>query len=293
VLRDPDRSPDIGEPHIHPTAGATAVGARKVLIAYNIYLSTIDVSVAREIARKVRSSSGGLSHVKAIGVEMKTRGITQVAVNLTDFEQTPLLLVFETVKQEAERRGCGVVGSEIVGLVPRKAIDVSTEDYLMLENFSPAQVLENRLAAVAGILSPLSAPPSGPGAALQPLADSLREAVQEFSERALDAPHVAPPTSPMASEHGTERAARSHLEAASAALDIYERLVQLEAMSVPSMLVDWLAVKQAAIAAARIALKSAEALLPSLRDAGMVARIKSAQAEIEAKLTGKPVTTGR
>jgi glutamate formiminotransferase len=293
VLRDPDRSPDIGEPHLHPTAGATAVGARKILIAYNIYLSTIDVLVAREIARKVRSSSGGLSHVKAIGVEMKTRGITQVAVNLTDFEQTPLLLVFETVKQEAERRGCGVVGSEIVGLVPRKAIDVSTEDYLLLEHFSPAQVLENRLAAVAGILSPPSAPPSGPGAALQPLVDTLREAVQEYSGGALDAPHVAPPTSPMASEHGTERAARSHLEAASAALDIYERLVQLEAMSAPSMLVDWLAVKQAAMAAARIALKSAEALLPSLQDAGTVARIKSAQAEIEAKLTEKPVTTGR
>jgi hypothetical protein len=200
--------------------------------------------------------------------------------------------VFETVKREAERRGCVVVGSEIIGLVPRKAIDLSTEDYLLLENFSPAQVLENRLAAVAGILPPPPGSPAGP-AALQPLVDTLREAVQEFSGRALDPPQMAPPGSPIASERGPERAATSHLEAAAAAADIHERLVQLEAMVAPSMLLDWLAVKQAAMAAARGALESAEALLPSLRDAGTVARIKSATAEIEAKLTGKPVTTGR
>ena len=103
ALRDPDRSPDIGEPRLHPTAGATAVGARKLLIAYNIYLNTSDVSVAREIARAIRSSSGGLPHVKAIGVEMKTRGLAQVSINLTDFELTPLHRVFEMVKREAER----------------------------------------------------------------------------------------------------------------------------------------------------------------------------------------------
>ncbi len=292
VLRDPDRSPDIGEPRLHATAGVTAVGARKILIAYNIYLNTVDVSVAKDIARAIRSSSGGLQHVKAIGVEMKTRGLTQVSINLTDFEHTPMHRVFETVKREAERRGCVVVGSEIIGLVPRKAIDLSTEDYLLLENFSPAQVLENRLAAVAGILPPPPGSPAGP-AALQPLVDTLREAVQEFSGRALDPPQMAPPGSPIASERGPERAATSHLEAAAAAADIHERLVQLEAMVAPSMLLDWLAVKQAAMAAARGALESAEALLPSLRDAGTVARIKSATAEIEAKLTGKPVTTGR
>jgi glutamate formiminotransferase len=293
VLRDPDRSPDIGEPRLHSTAGATAVGARKFLIAYNIYLNTVDVSVARDVARAIRSSSGRLRHVKAIGVEMKTRGITQVAINLTDFEETPLHRVFETVKREAERRGCAVVGSELIGLVPRKAIDLSTEAYLLLENFSPAQVLENRLAAVAGILPASPTPPAGTGAALQPLVDTLREAVQEFSSRALDTSQEAPPGSSIASEHGAERAARSHLDAAFAAADIYERLVQLEAMSAPSMLLDWIAVKQAAMAAARGALGSAEALLPSLRNAGTIARIKSAKAEIEAKLIGKPVTTGR
>ncbi len=294
ALRDPDRSPDIGEPRLHSTAGATAVGVRKLLIAYNIYLNTSDVTVAREIARAIRSSSGGLRHVKAIGVEMKTRGLAQVSINLTDFEQTPLHLVFEMVKREAERRGCRVAGSEIIGLIPRKAIELASEDYLLLENFSPAQVLENRLAAVAGILPPLPANSAEPTATLRPLVETLREAVQELSERALDASREALPESRSANERrGPERAAEAHLVAALAAADIYERLVQLETMSAPSMLLDWLVVKQAAIAAARGALESAEALLPSLRDAGTIARIKTATSEIEAKLSGKPVTTGK
>jgi glutamate formiminotransferase len=293
ALRNPDRSPDIGEPRLHPTAGATAVGARKVLIAYNIYLDTKDVSVAREIARAIRSSSGGLPHVKAIGVEMKTRGLTQVSINLTDFEQTPLHLVFETVKREAERHGCAVVGSEIIGLIPRQAIELSAESYLLLENFSPAQVLENRLAAVAGILPPPPILPPKPAETVQPLVNTLRKAVQEYSDHALDASREALPGSQIAIEQGAEDIAESHLEAATAAAEIYERLVQLEAMSAPSMLLDWHAVKQMALAAARGALENVEALLPSLRDAGRVARIKSGTAEIEAKLSGKPVTTGK
>jgi glutamate formiminotransferase len=291
--RNPDRSPDIGETRLHPTAGATAVGARRVLIAYNIYLNTSGVSVSRDIARAIRSSSGGLRHVKAIGVEMKMRGLTQVSTNLTDFEQTPLHSVFETVKSEAERRGCAVVGSEIIGLVPRKAIELSAEHDLQLENFSPARVLENRLASVAGILLPPPDLPAESAAALQPLVDTLREAVQEFSERALDASQNAPPRSQLAIQRGPEDAAESHLEAASAAAEIYERLVQLESLAAPSMLLDWHAVKQAAMAASRAALESAEALLPSLRNASTVARIRSGTAEIEAKLSGKPVPTGK
>ena len=292
ALGDPDRSPDIGEPCLHPTAGATAVGARKFLIAYNIHLNTSDVSIAREIARAIRSSSGGLRHVKAIGVELKTRSLAQVSINLTDFEQTPLHRVFEMVKREAERHGCAVVGSEIIGLVPRKAIELSGEYDLQLENFSPAQVLENRLAAVAGILPSLPANPAEPVAALQPLVDTLRAAVQKFSERALHASQESPPGSQIAIERGPEDTAESHLETAYAAADIYVRLVQLESMAAPSILLDWLVVKQVAMAAARGALENAEALLPSLRDAGTVARIKSGTAEIEAKLSGKPVTTG-
>ena len=292
ALRNPDRSPDIGGPRLHPTAGATAVGVRKLLVAYNIYLNTRDVSIAREIARVIRSSSGGLRHVKAIGVEVKTRGLAQVSVNITDFERTPVLRVFERVKREAALRGCAVAGSEIIGLIPRKAIEISDEPVLQLENFSPARILENRLAAVRG------APPLSPTVlvesmkTLQAPMDTLRDAVQRLSKRPLDVPYNARRSSEAAPERGPEEAAESHLGAAFAAGEIYERLVQLEAMAAPSILLDWLALKQAAMAAARAALESAEALLPSLRDEGTVARIKSGTAEIEAKLSGKPVTTG-
>jgi glutamate formiminotransferase len=147
AFRNPDRSPDIGEPRLHPSAGAVAVGARKFLIAYNIHLDTPDVSIAKEIAKAVRFSSGGLRYVKAMGVELKSRGLAQVSMNLTDFEQTPLHRVFEMVKREAERHGCRVIGSEIVGLIPRKALELTAEFYLKLENFSPGLVLENRLAS--------------------------------------------------------------------------------------------------------------------------------------------------
>jgi len=155
ALRNPDRVPDIGGPGLHPTAGATAVGARKILIAYNVYLNTSDVSVAREIARAIRASSGGLPCVKAMGVEIKSRGAAQVSINLADYETTPLHVVFEAVKREAARRGCEVSASEIIGLVPRKALEIPQGCDLQLENFSPDRILENRLASVAKIRSPV------------------------------------------------------------------------------------------------------------------------------------------
>jgi glutamate formiminotransferase len=299
TLRDPDRSPDIGEPRVHPTAGATAVGARKILIAYNIFLDTQDTSAARDIARAIRASGGGLPHVKAMGVEMKRRGLAQVSINLTDFEVTPLHSVFEAVKREATLRGHSIVGSEIIGLVPRTAIEDSSGRDLQLENFSSERVLENRLASVAGIL-PLPPAPglaTDPAAALQPLVNALREAVLQFSERAFSKQHTttgtASPDAQSAIEREPEDEAESCLDAAAAAADIYERLVQLETLAAPSMLVDWMVVKQAAMAAARSALSSAEALLPSLRDAGTVARIKSGKLEIDAKLSGKSVAAGK
>src|ERR1700722_20071897 len=184
AARTPARSPDIGEPRLHSTAGATAVGARTILIAYNIYLDTGDASVAKEIARVIRSSSGGLPNVKAIGVEMKTRGLAQVSINLTDFEVTPLHRVFEMVKREAERRSCALVASEIIGLVPRKAVELSSEYDLQLENFSSARVLEDRLAAVAGMVRSLPSREPGQMAALQPLMETPPVAVQDYSERA-------------------------------------------------------------------------------------------------------------
>ncbi len=151
VLRNPERAPDVGEARLHPTAGATVVGARKFLIAYNINLNTSDVAIAKRIAKTIRFSSGGLPCVKAMGVDLRARNLAQVSMNLTDFEQTSVHRVFETVKQEAERFGVSIAGSEIVGLIPRRAIEAAAEFYLQIEDFSPAQVLENRLDdALAG-----------------------------------------------------------------------------------------------------------------------------------------------
>jgi glutamate formiminotransferase/formiminotetrahydrofolate cyclodeaminase len=143
-----DRQPDVGEPKLHPTAGVTVVGARKFLIAYNVNLNTADVSIANKIAKAIRFSSGGLRYVKSMGVELKARNLAQVSINLTDFEQTPMHRVYEMVKREAERYGVTPVGSEIVGLVPKKAIEMAADFFLQLENFSPAQVFENKLEAV-------------------------------------------------------------------------------------------------------------------------------------------------
>jgi len=140
------RAPDIGEPVCHPTAGAIVLGARKFLIAYNVNLGTPDVNIAKRIAKTIRFSSGGFRFVKSMGVMLASRNLAQVSINLTDFEQTPMHLVFETVRREAERYGVPVVGSEIVGLVPRKAIDLAAEYFLRTENFRPELVLENRIA---------------------------------------------------------------------------------------------------------------------------------------------------
>jgi glutamate formiminotransferase len=144
----PDRLPDFGAPCIHPTAGATVIGARKFLIAYNINLNTPDVTIARRIAKTIRFSSGGLPFVKAMGVDLRARNQAQVSMNLTDFEQTPMHRVFEIVKREASKEGVTVAGSEIVGLVPQKALEMSAEFYLQIENFRPELVFENRLNAL-------------------------------------------------------------------------------------------------------------------------------------------------
>ena len=147
LKRNHDRQPDVGEPKLHPTAGVTVVGARKFLIAYNVNLNTSDVGIANKIAKAIRFSSGGLRHVKSMGVDLKARNLAQVSINLTDFEQTPMHRVYEMVKREAARYGAMPVGSEIVGLIPNKAIEMAADYFLQLENFSPEQIFENRLEA--------------------------------------------------------------------------------------------------------------------------------------------------
>jgi glutamate formiminotransferase len=142
----PNIAPDLGGPELHPSAGACIVGARKILIAFNVNLATDDVGVAREIARKIRASSGGMPFVKALGLPLAGRGLVQVSLNLTDFEQTPLHAVFDAVKREASARGVAIAGSEIIGLLPKKSLEDAAAHYLQCEKFESGLVLENRLA---------------------------------------------------------------------------------------------------------------------------------------------------
>ena len=143
ALLHSERAPDVGGPSLHATAGAVAVGARDFLIACNVNLRTSDLDVAKKIARTIRASSGGLPGVKAMGVALALRGMVQVSMNLVDFSQTPLSQLFERVRREAETRGCKVDGTEIVGLVPRRAVDgdEAARAYVL-----PGQILENRIA---------------------------------------------------------------------------------------------------------------------------------------------------
>jgi len=178
IATNPARKPDFGEPRVHPTAGATVVGARKFLVAYNVFLNTADVDIAKKIAKAVRFSTGGLRFVKGAG--FLVRGQAQVSMNLTDFEQTPIHRVFEFVKREAARYGVVPTSSEIVGLIPKLALEQAAEWFLQVEHFDSSLILENRLAAVMGG----KMAPGGPGA-------GLRAGVAPFIEQ-LAAPTATP-----------------------------------------------------------------------------------------------------
>lgn len=140
-----DRKPDFGPEKMHPTAGAVVIGARMPLVAYNVYLGTTDVSIAKKIARAIRYSTGGLRYVKALGFEIKERDLVQVSMNLVNYQGTPVYRVMELIKAEANRYGVPIVSSELVGLAPLAAFLDVAEFYLKLENFKPEQILETRL----------------------------------------------------------------------------------------------------------------------------------------------------
>jgi glutamate formiminotransferase len=349
VLKNPDRAPDIGEPRLHPTAGATVVGARKFLIAYNINLNTPDVAIAQKIARAIRFSSGGLRYAKAMGVDLRARRLAQVSINMTDFEQTPLHRVFEMVKREAERYGVMIVGSEIVGLIPKRAIEMTADFYLQLENFSPAQVLENRLAAALSgaplesrgglaqlaqpFLDAVAEPTATPGGGsvsalagalaaslgqmvaglsrkkksqaayveqLSAAVDEMRKAAAHLTDaidrdaasydavlKAFRLPHDTPAEQEQreaAVQQATKGAAEVPMQVAEAALDVYERLGQLESIISPSMLSDLRVGRWMAAAAARGALENVAINLESLTDAVYVAAMKQKAAAVESRL---------
>src|SRR5215467_204280 len=192
---NPARKPDFGNAQLHSTAGATVVGARKALVAYNVFLNTKDVDIAKKIAKAVRYSTGGLRYVKGAGFEV--RGLAQVSMNLTDFEQTPIARVFEFVKREAERYGVQPLSSEIVGLIPKKALEQAAEWFLQVENFDSFMILENRLAAVTGGKMAVG---------------GLRAGVEPFIEQ-LAAPTATPGGGSAAAAAGAMAAALGHMVA--------------------------------------------------------------------------------
>jgi glutamate formiminotransferase / formiminotetrahydrofolate cyclodeaminase len=171
IATNPARKPDFGEARVHPTAGATVVGARKFLIAYNVFLNTADVDIAKKIAKAVRFSTGGLRFVKGAG--FLVRGQAQVSMNLTDFEQTPIHRVFEFVRREAARYGVVPTSSEIVGLIPKAALEQAAEWFLQVEHFDSSLILENRLSAVMSGKVAAGGPSAGLAAGVAPFIEQL------------------------------------------------------------------------------------------------------------------------
>ena len=150
VLKDeartnPARRPDVGEAALHPTAGASVIGARKFLVAFNVNLGTTDLNVAKEIAKTLRASSGGLCYVKGIGLALEDRNMVQVSMNLVDYEKTSMYRVLEMVRMEARRWGVNVVETEVYGMVPAAAMLDNAAYYMQTAGFDPAQVIELRL----------------------------------------------------------------------------------------------------------------------------------------------------
>lgn len=144
-MQDPKWKPDYGPSELNLKSGATAIGARMPLVAFNVNLNTSNLEVANKIAKNIRLAGGGLHSVKAMGVELKERGIVQVSMNMVDYKKTPLYRAMELIKIEANRFGVSVVGSEIIGLVPMEALIETVDYYLAIEGFKNDQILENRL----------------------------------------------------------------------------------------------------------------------------------------------------
>jgi glutamate formiminotransferase/glutamate formiminotransferase/formiminotetrahydrofolate cyclodeaminase len=184
MASDPDWAPDFGPRRPHATAGAIIIGARPALIAFNVNLGSTDLGLARSIARTVRQSNGGLRHLKAIGVDLPSRRLVQVAMNLTDYEATPLHTAFKAVEAEAIRQGINVAGSEIIGLVPEAAITEAAREALGLARLDRTQILESRMEAS------LASPPKFRREA-NSVKDLTRGSVSEFLE-AVAAPTAVP-----------------------------------------------------------------------------------------------------
>ncbi|HYK20107.1 MAG TPA: glutamate formimidoyltransferase [Pyrinomonadaceae bacterium] len=151
ISTNPERAPDEGLPQVHDSAGAIAVGARPFLIAFNVILRSEDIAVARQIARTIRARNDGLPFVKALGFRLQTRGLVQVSMNLVNYEVTGMAAAYDAVQREAERLGVEIESAEIVGLVPRAALDRNAPYFSKLENFSDSKILEHQIAQCSSV----------------------------------------------------------------------------------------------------------------------------------------------
>lgn len=240
IRTDPSRRPDIGDPELHPSAGAIAIGARPVLIAYNAYLTTPDVAIAKKVAHAVRARDGGLAEVKALGFEIKERNRAQVSMNLTDYRKTPVHRALEAVRREAARYGTSVEESEVVGLIPEDALLDAAEFYLQLNRFSRDQILERKLpqgeTAPQGAAGAAASTPDDPGL---PRARGRADAHSRRRKRGghrrrdgrgaggdggrlLHALETNPLAGPRGPRQGADREPGTFLELANADTDAYE-----------------------------------------------------------------------
>ena len=145
ITTNPERAPDVGLAQVHDSAGAIAVGAREILIAFNVILRSSEIDIARQIARKIRARTGGLPFLKALGFRLQTRGLVQVSMNLVNYEVTGMAVAYDAVQREADIIGVEIESVEIVGLIPRNALDRNAAYFSKLENFSDAKILEHQI----------------------------------------------------------------------------------------------------------------------------------------------------
>ncbi len=144
-IKNPERHPDVGEPKLHPTAGATVIGARKFLVAFNVNLNTTNLEIAKTIAKRVRASGGGFTAVKGIGLALEEKGLVQVSMNIVDADKTAIYRALEFIRMEAARWGVTINGTEVYGMIPAKAILDSAAYYMQIDDFDMNQVLELKL----------------------------------------------------------------------------------------------------------------------------------------------------
>ncbi|MGE5561533.1 MAG: glutamate formimidoyltransferase [Chloroflexota bacterium] len=284
AISEPERIPDFGPARMHPSAGATVVGARPPLVAFNANLNTSDIKVARAIARAVRESSGGLVSVQAKGVMLEDRNVAQVTMNLLDHAKTPLHRVLELVKVEADRRGAAVTDTEIIGLLPEKALLDSARWYLRVRGFNERQIIERNLGgggdshSISAFLDSVAGPSPAPGggavaalagangAALFTMVANLTLSAPKYADRA---PHLTPVAE---RAHAARTALEKQVAADTAAYETVAAAYKMPRDTAEEKSARSQAIQSGLVGAARVPLRTAQLAAECLADAAALFR---------------------